>query len=216
MLATLIALMGIGSLAQSASSIESRTLGPRTSYGGVVADRPIIARFAETDVWPTKDLGPLSEMDVSGTLYRDSLGRTRTELVQSRHDNGREMFRFLIIVDPVLKVSYMLDSSKKVAMKLPLPVGEPTGWVFPGSSVEELGKEVVEGVECRHARVTTTTGGEPSFMQVWISEDLKVTISERAQSTTETYTWRVTDIRRDVPDASLFVVPQDYKIISAN
>ncbi len=207
----------IGEKAQSSSGFESHTMGPNTSYSGAIRGRPIIARFAEMFRRSATDVAPAYVSDASGVIYRDSLGRTRTDLIQDSHGRKNERMSLSVIVDPVSRVSYVLDPSTMVAIRRPFSAGEnagASGWIFPGSSVEAVGTEVVEGVECRHVRVgRTIPGSEPSFLHVWICDELTLIMSEQSQTADETYTWHATEVRREAPDPSHFIVPLGYKTI---
>lgn len=86
---------------------------------------------------------------------------------------------------------------------------------------ETLGKEVIEGVECEHTRSVTTLpagaiGNENPIETVrdsWYSPELKMTILTKTKDPRfGESTYRVTNINRAEPDASLFQVPSDYTI----
>jgi TonB family protein len=86
---------------------------------------------------------------------------------------------------------------------------------------EELGKLPIEGVECEGTRSITTipagaVGNERPIEVVnetWYSPELKLTIlSKRNDPRFGESTYRVTNISRAEPEASLFQVPPDYTI----
>jgi TonB family protein len=89
------------------------------------------------------------------------------------------------------------------------------------SNVESLGKQTIEGVEAEGKRTTTTIpadaiGNERPIEMVsetWYSPELQTTImSKRSDPRTGETTYRLTNIRRGEPDASLFQVPSDYTV----
>ena len=123
----------------------------------------------------------------SAVLYRDSLGRTRTErftyagaLPVHTEEPGHRLIR---IADPVAGYVYVLDSKKRIAHRLKIltdaeaakqarseerveATPPPHGMVAnpdakppqrPGIKQEALGKEVTDGVEVAVRRTTMTT-----------------------------------------------------------
>ncbi len=86
---------------------------------------------------------------------------------------------------------------------------------------ESLGKQMIEGVEAEGKRKVTTIpegaiGNERAIEIVsesWYSPELQtVVLSKRNDPTTGETTFRLTNIRRGDPDASLFQVPSDYTV----
>ena len=89
------------------------------------------------------------------------------------------------------------------------------------SNTESLGKQTIEGVEAEGKRTTVTipagaVGNERPIEMVtetWYSPELQTTImSKRSDPRTGETTFRLTNIRRGEPDASLFQVPSDYTV----
>lgn len=89
------------------------------------------------------------------------------------------------------------------------------------SNTEPLGKQVIEGIEAEGKRTTMTIpagaiGNEREIEIVsesWYSPELQTVIfSKRNDPTTGETTYRLTNIRRGEPDASLFQVPSDYTV----
>ena len=73
---------------------------------------------------------------VSSSLYRDGEGRTRREQTLKMLGNlgdGGEAIQTIFINDPVAGVTYVLDTDKKTAQKLPLP--KLAGSFGPGVAV---------------------------------------------------------------------------------
>jgi len=86
---------------------------------------------------------------------------------------------------------------------------------------ESLGTQPIEGVPAEGSRVITTIpagaiGNERPIEIVseqWFSRDLQMTMSSRhADPRTGETTYRVTNLRRDEPDPTLFQVPSDYTV----
>lgn len=89
------------------------------------------------------------------------------------------------------------------------------------TNTESLGKQMIEGVEAEGKRTVTTIpvgaiGNERPIEIVsesWYSPELQTTVmSKRSDPTSGETTFRLTNIRRGDPDASLFQVPSDYTI----
>ncbi len=89
------------------------------------------------------------------------------------------------------------------------------------SNTESLGKQTMEGIEVEGKRTVTTIpvgaiGNERPIEIVsesWYSPELQTTImSKRTDPTSGETLYRLTNIRRGDPDASLFQVPSDYTV----
>lgn len=89
---------------------------------------------------------------------------------------------------------------------------------------EQLGKQMVEGVECEGTRAVTTLpagaiGNErpiETVNETWHSPELKMMIlSKRSDPRFGESTYRVTNIIRSEPDAALFQIPSEYTIIDS-
>lgn len=90
------------------------------------------------------------------------------------------------------------------------------------ATTEDLGSQTMEGVFVTGVRTTRTIaagqiGNEKPInivTEVWTSPDLKTVVySKRSDPRTGEQTFRLTGITRTEPDASLFTVPADFKII---
>jgi TonB family protein len=90
------------------------------------------------------------------------------------------------------------------------------------TKTEQLGKQMVEGVECEGTRVVTTLpagaiGNErpiETVKETWYSPELQLMIlSKRSDPRFGESTYRVTNIARYEPDAEHFQIPSDYTII---
>lgn len=92
------------------------------------------------------------------------------------------------------------------------------------SRTEDLGTQVIEGVNAQGVRTTRTIsageiGNEKPIeivTEVWTSPDLKtIVMSKRSDPRAGEQTFRLTNISRAEPDPSLFTVPADFKTIEA-
>jgi len=172
------------------------------------------------------------------TLYRDSQGRVRREMTVDigTPATGGVKRTMIMIKDPVAGKRYMLDPRSKTARQLLAgpkehgphpgqPGGEPMKKVIAELSVQQqdLGTKTVEGVQADGIRVTRTIaageiGNEKPIEVVterWFSNELQlpllVTHSDPMMGTVTT---KVTSMTRGEPDASLFQLPSDYKVVS--
>jgi TonB family protein len=89
------------------------------------------------------------------------------------------------------------------------------------TKTEALGKQMIEGVECEgKRRVTTIPAGDigneraiETIHESWYSPELQMTImTKQTDPRFGESTYRVTNINRSEPDASLFQAPNDYSV----
>jgi hypothetical protein len=89
-------------------------------------------------------------------------------------------------------------------------------------NTEDLGSQTMEGVQVTGVRTTRTIpAGEIGndrpisiVTEVWTSPDLKTIVySKRSDPRMGEQTFRLTNIVRSEPDASLFTVPPDFKLV---
>jgi hypothetical protein len=117
------------------------------------------------------------------------------------------------------------DSRGANAPPLPLPIAI-AGFIGDddGAQVtnEDLGSQTMEGVLANGKRTTRTIpagqiGNDRPIVivtEVWFSPDLKTVVySKRSDPRTGDQTFQLTNIVRAEPDASLFTVPSDFKIV---
>jgi TonB family protein len=92
------------------------------------------------------------------------------------------------------------------------------------TKTEQLGKQMVEGVECEGTRVVTTLpagaiGNErpiETVKETWYSPELQLMIlSKHSDPRFGESTYRVTNLARYEPDAEHFQIPSDYTIIDS-
>ena len=92
------------------------------------------------------------------------------------------------------------------------------------SRTEDLGIQVIEGVNAQGVRSTRTIsigeiGNEKPIeivTEIWTSPDLKtIVMSKRTDPRSGEQTFRLTNIVRSEPDPSIFTVPADFKTVEA-
>ena len=92
------------------------------------------------------------------------------------------------------------------------------------AKVDQLGKKVIEGIECTGTRTTVTLaagtiGNErpiDTVSETWTSTELQTAVqTRRSDPRTGETSFKLTNVRRTEPLHSLFEVPADYKIEEA-
>jgi len=179
--------------------------------------------------------------ETHATLYRDSQGRLRREITLEigTPTTGGVKHTMIMIKDPVSGHRYMLDPGNKTARELPIggkgrgprpegpggPGGAPPKKAMGSASVQEqqLGTKTIDGVQAVGTRVTRTIpageiGNEKPIEVVterWFATDLQLPVlMTHSDPMMGTVTTKLTSVTRGEPDASLFQVPTDYKLVS--
>lgn len=170
------------------------------------------------------------------TISRDSEGRSRREVTLPALGSLAAMGvapQFVVINDPVAGLRFTLDLNRKTATKKEVPSGngdfsrkghgkfsERAG----DSSMlttESLGTQVIDGVSAEGTRTTRTIpagriGNEKPIVfvsEVWYSPDLQVVVMTRRSDPRFGETvYKLTNIQRTEPPASLFQVPADFTV----
>ena len=93
------------------------------------------------------------------------------------------------------------------------------------AKIDQLGKRVIEGVECTGVKTTETiaagTMGNERTIEIisetWSSADLQTAVqTRRSDPRMGDTTYKLQNLRRGEPGRNLFEVPADYKIVDAN
>jgi hypothetical protein len=207
----------------------------------VVKGAPFTATAA-TETTQTLQDGTSIHRTTTSTLYRDSLGRSRSDVTLSGFGplqaSGKPR-TMITIADPVAGSRYMLDAQNKVAhqmtmkghgtpspeqeaqfqqkMQARLQEEEASGAV----KKESLGTQTMNGVSAEGTRITHTIAagqiGNDKAIQIvferWYSPDLQVVVkSTRTDPRFGTTTYTLTNVQRTEPAAALFTVPSDYAV----
>jgi len=166
---------------------------------------------------------------------RDSLGRTRNEARNWINPSTGEEPRLIRIelYDPSTRTRTNLFPLTKIARQWTVapqtPAAAPSATPAalntsskPETSRENIGTDTIEGLPVRGVRVNQTyaagaLGNDRPLTIVteyWYSEALKINLlTKRTDPRHGVQTVRVTDLLRQEPDASLFAVPDDYKLV---
>lgn len=129
-------------------------------------------------------------------------------------------------VQGILNFNFSLQSedgniSNQVTDQTTQAVRTRVGFPAFNTNTESLGKQMIEGIEAEGKRTVTTIpvgaiGNERAIEIVsesWYSPELQTVImSKRTDPTSGETAFRLTNIRRGEPDASLFQVPSDYTV----
>ncbi|HLK21795.1 MAG TPA: hypothetical protein VKT81_22755 [Bryobacteraceae bacterium] len=176
------------------------------------------------------------QRSTNSSIARDSAGRVRREESVGALTGATEAPKAIFIHDPVGGSSYVLDPASKIAR-----VSQPRNFRIgenaegPNSvhqrvehsrsaaevKTEDLGTQNMEGLTVTGKRFTRTIaagqiGNEHQLQivtEVWYSPDLQTTVmSTTNDPRTGVSTYKLTNVSRAEPDASLFQVPADYKV----
>jgi hypothetical protein len=173
---------------------------------------------------------------ITGSVARDSEGRTRREQTMGgigALEASGESHKAVFIHDPVAGASYVLDPVGHTARQTPQartpaandsqPRERHTHYAGQNASVktDDLGTQTMEGVTVQGKRITRTIaagqiGNEHALevvTETWYSHDLQAMVmSKTSDPRTGETVYKLTNVTRTEPDASLFQVPADYKV----
>ena len=215
-------------------------IGFEAGLGGkTVTGAPFSAKFS-TQTTQTLSDGNQIQRSTTGTISRDSQGRTRRDMtlpsVGPWAASGKPAPHVVFLNDPVAGVNYVLQPDEKVARKIARPgregnarrgrrggkPGPPPGDEGgPDVVATPLGAQVINGVSAEGTRYTRTIpvgaigNGKPIVITTerWYSNDLQmVVLSKRSDPRTGETISQLTGIQRNEPDAALFQVPGDYTV----
>jgi TonB family protein len=192
-------------------------------YGVFVNPVPDAPFFATVEVVSRQSLadGTISRLRTLNYIGRDSKGRTYTErrrFVAESYE-GEPPLQTTHIYDPETGLDYRLDPYLLVAWRsvrrTPLtpdagtvPIADPAS--SPDIKVEDLGKQVFEGMTIRGTRQLTTEGVVDEY---WYSPDLSICTMRKHKDSKWEYTLTLTKLDRQEPDASRFLVSDGYKTV---
>lgn len=195
----------------------------------VVQGSPYSAQ-ATTQFTQTLANGDHIQRTSTGSIARDSQGRTRTERsfgAIGALSAGRGAGRTIMIFDPVASKSYVLDPENKAARSTAIPPARQANARtrpernLASAKTEDLGTQVMQGVNAEGSRVTRTipAGAEGNEKEIdivtetWFSADLQVVVmSKTSDPRYGESVYQLTGITRTEPDPALFTVPSDYTV----
>ena len=173
-------------------------------------------------------------------VYRDSKGRTRHEWDMTPLDEPPKPGWFSIdIYDPTTRTSIHLQPSEKTGYKFhfPAPGEKFKSCMIPDSTIpdlegservripqviqKELAHDVMDGRKVRHGREFVRIpanffGKSPGYTTLtdyWFSQELQYYVLVKRTGPGKTqHIIKLSGIRHDEPDPSLFVIPADYRM----
>lgn len=205
--------------------------------GKTVTGAPFTASFSTQRTQTLAD-GNVIQRSTTGSLARDSQGRTRRDMTLPPGPwatAGKTPPQISTINDPVAGTHYVLDANRKIARQMPAPsvrgawknrgttgtASSEAATAKPNVTTTSLGTQTINGVSATGTRTTRTIpagaiGNEKPIVitvERWYSADLQtVVMTERSDPRTGDTVTQFTNIQRQEPAASLFQVPSDYAI----
>jgi hypothetical protein len=248
MLAAATALYGqetaLGVMAQMKTIVRANNFGfisEQLVGGNPVKGAPYSAQ-AVTETVQTLADGNRIVQKTTAMLYRDALGRERREETLPKigpFTSQGDPPQIISISDPVAGVNYSLNTQEHVARRVPaVPplslagaagkfnvTGTAVFMAGPGekvaANVEQLGWQVIEGVQVQGTRTTVTIpagqiGNDRPIDIVdeqWRSPDLQVIVlSKHSDPRFGETSYSLVNVSRGDPPAALFQVPPDYTL----
>jgi len=206
--------------------------------GKTVTGAPFSASFSTQRTQTLAD-GNVIQRSTTGTIARDSQGRTRRDMtlppMGAWAASGKIPSQISTINDPVARTHYVLNPNQKTARQMPAPsirgawknrtanatAGSGAEATRPNLTTTSLGTQTINGVSATGTRTTRTIPAgaignqKPIVVTVerWYSEDLQTAVlTKRSDPRTGDTVTQMTNIQREEPAASLFQVPSDYAI----
>jgi hypothetical protein len=181
------------------------------------------------------------QQTTSGTLARDSQGRTRREMslppMAMVAPGGNAPEHAVFINDPVVGTSYIVHPDSKTAEQVPshqwkrnaenAPRAGRFGKAFQSEvtkttvTTTDLGTQTINGVSAQGTRITRTIpageiGNERPIVMVterWYSPELQTYVmTKRSDPLMGDTVFQLTNIQRQEPDTALFQVPSEYSV----
>jgi len=209
-------------------------------HGGKVVTGAPFSAVAVSETTQTLADGNHITRKTQTNVFRDSQGRIRKEITLTGFGplaTSEQPKSFVVINDPVARVTFMLHPDHKIAEKIEKSFARMNGPMNQamrdkkefqqgenaGANLkrEDLGTQTIGGVTAQGTRVTKTIpagqiGNEKPITivdEVWYSNDLQTTVmSKRSDPWSGETTYSLTNIQRAEPDATLFAVPSDYSV----
>ena len=201
-------------------------------FGGkVVTNSPFSAQVTRETVQVLAD-GTRIDHKETGNIARDSVGRTRDEMTMNAigplEASGLAP-HIVFIRDPAAAKNYVLNEDKKTVMAMDTSrwgTEERRNSMRKMNTGEDanvqtlsLGTKTMDGLTVTGTRTTRTIPAEqigndkPIVItrEEWYSSDLQMIVSStRSDPRFGTTTFQLTNISRNEPSQSMFMVPSDY------
>jgi hypothetical protein len=195
-----------------------------------VSGEPVTVTYVIKIERPQFD-GSTEALDSTFQVARDSKGRISHELRERVPTStaGAPSLLGVVLYDPRTQMSKTIDPASRTDVELQVQLHpptvslqSPTVSVSSTAEVEDLGWKTISGLDVKGVRQTWGGPGQLSLAgqplqtsdESWYSNDLHMIISER-RTTPLGVVGEITmsEIDRHEPPASLFKVPQGYRVI---
>lgn len=184
---------------------------------GLIKGKPIQAQYEHKVV--KRVAGNVATRAITGTVYRDSFGRTRKDI--HLEIAPKVALDLAYVYDPVAKRSYILNKTHKTVTEESFRLmGEmlPSGVlrIMPESAsgirTEALGERDIEGFKCRGYRIRMPDDAE---LEYWVLDDLTdVVLEKRTSAAGDESTLVLFKINRSEPAKDLFGIPDGFSTSS--
>ena len=170
--------------------------------------------------------GTVAESRNLNIIARDSRGRTHGEMRPwlPASDSEIPSLSEVIIYDPQTQVRTVYNMMTHIAFRQPqvIPTAKVDPPIDPSAKVEDLGSNVLDGLQAKGTRRTIRVPGDASGTgapiilvdEYWYSDDLHVNLLLlHDDPRTGQQTTALSDLNRNEPDASLFEISGDFKVV---
>lgn len=226
---------GEGQTARNKQIAVRSTKAPTANWNGdsfaamdLIKDAPYSAVLNSEGVKTATDGSHIPQNRLPVHLYRDSAGRIRKESTGVTGAPGA-----IEIDDPVEGARYAIDSVRQIAHRIRVPVRKPQprdaappaqhvrGNNGPRIQVEHLGTKTIEGLETTGERTTIVwpKGSQQNakpltiLTEKWTSPALRIDVVVKSSDPATSLSQYLTNVSRSEPDAALFQIPRDYKVV---
>ena len=187
--------------------MQSDNFSPMVHTPSLVLERPFEAEF-EVKVRPKQpDNGP-EKVVSKGRLYRDSKGRRRQDITINTQPEAA--LTVTTITDPAAGDVFALDGASKTVSVFHTAPATAEAWT-QNSNADGTGQVVeVDGLRCVSGQLSTQPGLSIEYS---IALDLTELIFEKDARQEDEKTYRLFNISRTEPEAALFEIPRDYRVV---
>lgn len=190
-------------------------------------NRPYTAQGVNSYLESTAD-GTLVRRETKVVQMRDSQGRTRIETFPPGGCNlGSDKPSMVNLYLPLRRQFIQLVDARKIARVMTFPGTGPIPTHGADLNAVEIMKEdltgqMVHGIYAVGVRTTlrvpSDDGKSPDIVDVqesWVSPDLEIVVLAKHTRGSDDTMWEIQKLDRSEPDAALFEIPADYKIVTA-
>ena len=231
-------------LSAAQSGGKATAYPPSTLSGGInlrsVAGAPFSADVVQQFTQLMAD-GTRVARETHGRMFRDALGRTRSETELVGATASAETRHYVTIFDPVEQLNIRLDLQTKTATIFPFPSSTAPlphdvevklakalatrtangGRQQDMVAAQDMGPSTMQGFAVTGRRRTLPAearpaGGEKArnvVVETWFSPELKIELQARTEDPMlGVHTTKLVNIANGEPDSALFQIPADYTI----